>query len=88
MLDHLRPDLVLLDTSVANIMIMERCRHDVPIVVFTSGVAADDRQGLFGIAASEVVRKPTNLDSYVRVVSEIVRKWGRSDNTIDHASGA
>ena len=67
-----RPDLLVLDTSVAMNRMAELCQPGVRVVVFTSGVVPKERERLSMLGANDVIEKPTKPESYLGLVLEIV----------------
>jgi CheY-like chemotaxis protein len=74
-----KPDLVILDLNLpkaSGLSLLERFHPDVPVVVFTSSTNPRDRKRSLRLGAKECVSKPTDLDDYRHLVSQIVRNWG------------
>ena len=74
-----KPDLVLLDLSLpklSGLSVLEHCRPHVPVVVFSSSINPDDIQRSFELGVRDFIPKPSDLESYSRVVSYIVHTWG------------
>ena len=72
------PDLVILDLNlpkVSGLSFLERYHPHVPVVVFSSSTNQDDVQRAFQLGVKDFVPKPSDLESYKRVVSYIVRRW-------------
>jgi DNA-binding response OmpR family regulator len=72
-------DVVILDLNLPKISgfsLLQRTRLTVPVVVFSSSSNPLDRQLSLKLGAREFVQKPTDLDEYRRVVSQIVKNWG------------
>ena len=75
-------DLVILDLNLPKISgfsILQRTRPTVPVVVFSSRSNPLDRKRSLELGAREFVQKPSDVDEYQRVVSEIVRAWAVRD---------
>ena len=75
-----QPDLVILDLNlpkISGLSLLERFHPDVPVIVFTSSTNPRDRERCLELGAKECVLKPTDLDDYRHVVSQIVRNWER-----------
>jgi DNA-binding response OmpR family regulator len=73
------PDLVILDLNLPNVSglaLLERSRPQVPVVVFSSSTSPDEIQRSFELGVRDFITKPCDLDSFKRVVSYIVRRWG------------
>ncbi len=74
------PDLVILDLNIPKISglsVLECSQASVPVVVFTSSSSPQDRQSAFELGAKDFVQKPTDLEVYGQVVSQMVRNWAR-----------
>jgi CheY-like chemotaxis protein len=72
------PDLVILDLNipkVSGLSFLEQCRADLPVVVFTSSSNPQDRRCAFELGVTEFIQKPTDLQAYTQVVSQMVRNW-------------
>jgi len=72
-------DLVILDLSlpkVSGLSVLEHTRPHVPVVVFSSSTSPQDMKRSFELGVRDFVPKPRDLDSFKRVVSYIVRRWG------------
>jgi DNA-binding response OmpR family regulator len=75
-------DVIILDLNlpkVSGFSILQRTRPTVPVVVFSSSSNALDRQRSLELGAREFVQKPSDLDEYRQVVSNIVRTWAMTD---------
>jgi CheY-like chemotaxis protein len=75
---HFHPDLVILDLNVPKISglsVLECSQSTIPFVVFSSSASAQDRRCAFELGAKDFVQKPTDLEEYGHVVSQIVRHW-------------
>ena len=73
-----RADVVILDLNLPKLSgfsILQRTRPTVPVVVFSSSSNPLDRQRSLELGAREFIQKPSDLDEYRRVVSNIVRTW-------------
>ncbi|HUJ50568.1 MAG TPA: response regulator [Bryobacteraceae bacterium] len=73
-----QPDLVILDLNIPKISglsVLECSQPSVPVVVFSSSNSPQDRQCAFELGAKDFVQKPTDLQLYGLVVSEMVRHW-------------
>lgn len=89
--EEFKPDLVILDLNLPKLSglgFLQGYRPDAPVIVFTSSSNPHDCERALTLGAKEYIVKPSDLNEYTRLVSGIVHKWARSDNTIDHASGA
>ena len=78
-----KPNLVLLDLNLpkqSGLSVLELCRPHVPVVVFSSSTNPDDIQRSFQLGVRDFVPKPSDLESYKRVVSYIVQTWGAKDS--------
>lgn len=76
---HFRPDLVILDLSLPRMpgmAVLERTRHEIPVVVFTTSPDPADRRCAFELGAKEYIQKPSDLTEYGTLVSQMVRHWG------------
>jgi CheY-like chemotaxis protein len=83
-----KPDLVLLDLNLpklSGLSVLEHCRPHVPVVVFSSSISPDDIQRSFQLGVRDFVPKPSDLESYRRVVSYIVHTWGAKDSAAKFA---
>jgi CheY-like chemotaxis protein len=81
-----QPDLVILDLNlpkVSGLSFLERYHPHVPVVVFSSSTNPDDIQRSFQLGVKDFVPKPSDLESYKRVVSYIVRRWGAKDSAAE-----
>jgi len=79
MLPEERPDLVILDLNLpqlSGLSFLERNRTTVPVVVFSCSCCDDDIRRSFELGARDFVPKASDLDTYMRLVSYIVRTWG------------
>ena len=73
-----RPDLVILDVNIpklSGLSVLERCRVEAPVVVFTSSSSLDDRVRATALGAKEYVQKPSDLDAFEEQVSRMIRNW-------------
>ena len=78
-----RADVVILDLNLPKLSgfsILQRTRPTVPVVVFSSSSNPLDRQRSLELGAREFVQKPSDLDEYRQVVSNIVRTWAMTDH--------
>ncbi len=83
-----KPDLVLLDLNLpklSGLSVLEHCRPHVPVIVFSSSTNPDDIQRSFQLGARDFVPKPSDPESYKRVVSYIVQTWAAQDNGAEFA---
>ena len=79
---HVDPDLVILDLTLPKldgISVLEETPPDVPIVVFTSSTDPEDRKDALDLGALEYVQKPSDLNEYTSVVSQMVKNWTMAD---------
>lgn len=80
------PDLVLLDLNLPGMKGQEalaQIRRDarlrlLPVVVFTTSSFRPDILSSYGAGANAVVRKPSDLDGYQRVVRSLAEFWLRA----------
>jgi DNA-binding response OmpR family regulator len=78
-----RADVVILDLNLPKLSgfsILQRTRPAVPVVVFSSSSNPLDRQRSLELGAREFVQKPSDLDEYRQVVSNIVRTWAERES--------
>jgi DNA-binding response OmpR family regulator len=69
-------DVVILDLNlpkVSGFSILQRTCPTVPVVVFSSSSNPIDRQRSLELGARVFVQKPSDLDEYRQVVSDIIR---------------
>lgn len=79
---YFEPDVIILDLKLpklSGLSFLERYRPEVPVVVFTSSSNIHDQQRALELGAAEYIQKPTDLEAYTRVVSQIVRNWAMTD---------
>ena len=79
---HFQPDLVILDLNLpkmSGLSVLECSQSGIPVVVFSSSDSPADRQCAFELGAKDFVQKPTDLDVYGQVVSEMVRHWAQPE---------
>ena len=72
------PDLVILDLNipkVSGLSVLECSQASVPVVVFSSSDSPQDRRSAFELGAKDFVQKPTDLQAYGQVVSQMVWHW-------------
>jgi len=75
------PDLVILDLNLpklSGLSVLECSQASVPVVVFSSSDSPLDRRSAFELGAKDFVQKPTDLQAYGQVVSQMVRHLGVS----------
>jgi CheY-like chemotaxis protein len=75
---HFDPDLVILDLTLPKrdgISVLEETPPGVPVVVFTSSTDPEHRKDALDLGALEYIQKPSDLDEYTGVVSQMVRHW-------------
>ena len=73
-----KPDLIILDLNlpkVNGLSVLERCRPDVPVVMFSSSASSCERQRALELGAKEFVQKPMDYDQYRHLVSQMVQNW-------------
>ncbi len=73
------PDLVILDLNLpklSGLSLLERIRPQVPVVVFSSSTCSDEIRRSFELGVRDFVTKPSDLESFGREISYIVRRWG------------
>ena len=78
----LSPDLVILDLHIpkgSGLSFLQRSPVGVPVVVFSTSTNSEDRDEALKLGAKECIQKPSDLDEFVRVVSQMVRKWACPD---------
>jgi CheY-like chemotaxis protein len=72
------PDLVILEMDLPKmhgLSVLECTSPYVPVVVFTSSSSAEDRRAAFQLGVVEYIQKPSDLQEFAGVVSQIVRNW-------------
>jgi CheY-like chemotaxis protein len=80
-----RPAVVVLDLNLprrSGLEVLKRIREssacaDIPVVVFSSSDAANDKQAAYKLGVSRYVRKPSNLDGFLqigRVLKELLEE--------------
>lgn len=77
------PDVIILDLNIPKLSglgFLDGYGLDAPVIVFTSSTNPHDRERALELGAKEYIQKPTDLDAYAGVVSQIVRKWIRPSN--------
>lgn len=80
MMRSVEPDLIILDLKlpkVSGLSVLEEAHPHVPVVVFSASTSPADIQRSFELGARDFVPKPSDLDSYKRLIAYIVRKWGK-----------
>jgi CheY-like chemotaxis protein len=85
MVRSVEPDLIILDLKlpkVSGLAVLEETHPHVPVVVFSASTSPADIQRSFELGVRDFVPKPTDLDSYKRLVAYIVRKWGKLEPAI------
>lgn len=78
--EQFKPDVVILDLNLPKLSglgFLQGYRPDAPVIVFTSSSNPHDRERALELGAKEYIQKPTNLNEYSRIVSQIVRIWAR-----------
>lgn len=78
-----RPDLVLLDLNLPKIdgrEVLRRIKTDpalksIPVVVLTTSEADEDVAKAYEFHANCYIRKPVDLDSFLRIVSVVENFW-------------
>jgi chemotaxis family two-component system response regulator Rcp1 len=81
--DAIKPDLILLDLDLPNMSgreLLEIVKHDrglrsIPIVVLTISESDKDVMRSYDMQANAYVRKPIDLDQFVKVVQSIEDFW-------------
>jgi CheY-like chemotaxis protein len=76
------PDVIVLDLNLPKLSglgFLEGYGLQVPVVVFTSSSNPQDKKLALALGAKEYVQKPTDLDAYRRLVSQIIRNWALPD---------
>jgi len=78
-----RPDLVLLDLNLPKVdgrEVLRRIKTDaalqsIPVVVLTTSEAEEDVAKAYEYHANCYIRKPVDLDSFLRIVSLVENFW-------------
>ena len=81
--DAPRPNLIFLDFNVPKIesrVILQRVKEDInlrtiPLIVFTSSASARDVRDAYCLFANSYIRKPGDLDQFIRTVRITVDFW-------------
>lgn len=81
----IRPDVIILDLNLPGLNGMEilsRLKNDdrtraIPVIMFSSSVAASDIHRCYDLHANCYVQKPNDLDAVFHVVKSIQTFWGR-----------
>jgi chemotaxis family two-component system response regulator Rcp1 len=81
--DDPRPDLIMLDLNLPGKngrTILKEIKADpdlrrIPVAVFSSSTAQSDLDIAYALHANCYIRKPTDLDEYMKVVRSIERFW-------------
>lgn len=80
--EQFKPDVVILDLNLPKLSglgFLQGYRPDAPVIVFTSSSNPHDRDRALELGAKEYIEKPTDLNEYTRIISEIFRKWAKTD---------
>lgn len=75
---YIHPDLIILDLNipkVSGLSVIERCRPEVPVVVFTALTSPQNRVRAMDLGVKAYVEKPSDLGEFTSVVSRMVRTW-------------
>jgi DNA-binding response OmpR family regulator len=88
---HFQPALIILDLNIPRISgpaLLERWKSQTtPVVVFSSSLNDAERTRVLELGAREFVQKPTDIDTFGEVVSDIVRRYyGPKNETAGGAS--
>lgn len=83
--DKPRPDLILLDINLPKrggheVLDVVKGNSDlmkIPVIMLTSSDSGTDVMKAYGRGANAYVRKPTNLEEYFQVASQVTRFWLR-----------
>lgn len=80
--EQFKPDVVILDLNLPKLSglgFLQGYRPDAPVIVFTSSSNPHDRDRALELGAKEYIEKPTDLNEYTRIISQIFRKWAKTD---------
>ncbi len=76
---HFRPELIILDLNIPRITgtaLLERWKSEaIPVVVFSSSLNDAERRRALELGAREFVRKPTDVDEFIAVVTGILDRY-------------
>ena len=76
---HFRPALIILDLNIPRITgsaLLERWKVlKTPVVVFSSSLNDAEREHVLELGAREFIPKPTDIDTFIDVVSGIVERY-------------
>jgi DNA-binding response OmpR family regulator len=82
---HFRPALIILDLNIPRISgqaLLERWKsQNVPVVVFSSSLNDAERARVLELGAREFVQKPTDIKTFISVVSELVERYAEPGNS-------
>lgn len=78
-----RPDLILLDLNLPRLdgrEVLAKIKEDgslrkIPVVVLTTSESPDDVESVYDLHANCYVRKPLDLDQFIKVVRSIESFW-------------
>jgi DNA-binding response OmpR family regulator len=81
---HFRPELIILDLHIPRISglaLLERWKsQNVPVVVFSSSLNERERARVLELGAREFVQKPTDIKTFIAVVSDLVERYAGPGN--------
>jgi DNA-binding response OmpR family regulator len=76
---HFQPALIILDLNIPRITgsaLLERWKVlKTPVVVFSSSLNDAEREHVLELGAREFIPKPTDIDTFIDVVSGIVERY-------------
>lgn len=82
---HFRPALIILDLNIPRISglaLLERWKsQNVPVVVFSSSLNDAERARVLELGAREFVQKPTDIKTFISVVSDLVERYAEPGNS-------
>jgi CheY-like chemotaxis protein len=75
-----KPDVIFLDLNIPKFdgfQVLERscATYSSPVIVLTSSSNPADNRRAFALGAREYIVKPTELDRYLKVVSDALTRW-------------
>jgi two-component system, chemotaxis family, response regulator Rcp1 len=81
-----KPDLIILDLNIpkfSGLQILERQRSQgTPVIVLTSSLNPEDKKRAMELGAREYINKPSELDSFIRSIQEMLQRWSSGGTTI------
>lgn len=75
-----KPDFIILDLNVpkfSGLQILQRYRahSGPPVLVLTSSINPEDQKRAFELGVKEYLVKPTDLDTYLKLVRDALEHW-------------